>query len=103
MINVFIIYPVGKRFDWNYYLKHHLPMVRTKLKTHIVSLRVGKGEEGISPSPLAFMCIVHMVLANKKGLDALKSIGPEASKDIPNFTDVMPIMQISEILNIYPK
>ncbi len=101
MIKVSVYYPneAGKKFDWDYYLRKHIPMVREKFGAACKSLAVEQGLGGATPGsnpPYIGQC--HF------GFDSLESFqnafGPNAEAimgDIPNYTDTQPVIQISEV------
>jgi len=99
---VSVLYPTedGKRFDMDYYLGTHLPLVQDKFGAHgMMSVQVCKGVGGGAPgAPAPYFVIANMVFPDAATMGAaLKEAGPAVMADIPNYTDVEPIVQISEI------
>jgi uncharacterized protein (TIGR02118 family) len=101
MIRVTVLYPneAGKRFDHAYYAGKHLPMVMDRLKG-MVRYEVDKGLAGGGPgTPAPFVAACHLYFNTaadfEKGIGAH---GPEIMGDIPNYTDISPQIQISEIV-----
>src|SRR5947209_17737698 len=101
MIKVSILYPnkEGSRFDLDYYLDQHMPMTIEKLSGGLRGVTVEHGLTGGSleaPPPYIAMC--HLLFDS---VDAFQSaFAPHAEAlqgDIPNYTDVTPVIQISEI------
>ena len=102
MIRVSVLYPKTDEstFDMDYYVTKHGPLVE-KLLTPMgmVSLEVDEGLGSAAPGqPAPFACIGHMTF---KTMDAFQqAFGPNAPAlmgDIPNFTNVEPVVQISQI------
>ncbi len=102
MIRIAAAYPrqTGKKFDIDYYIKTHLPMVRQKFGPFgLKKIEVDKGVEspggGVSP----FFVIGYLyfdTLANfQKGFSA---VGKEIMADISIYTDVVPVIQIGEVI-----
>lgn len=101
MIKVSVFYPnaEGKKFNTEYYLNQHLPMVQEKLGNVLkrTALEVGlAGAEAGSPAPYKVMG--HLYFDSVEAFQA--AIGPHMQSimgDIPNFTDIQPTIQISEV------
>ena len=100
MIRFNVLYPSkqGARFDHAYYRDKHMPMLARHLGSACLSYTVDKGLAGGAPgapSPFLGAC---SVLA--ESVEAFQSaIGPHLSEiraDIPNYTDVEPVIWISE-------
>jgi uncharacterized protein (TIGR02118 family) len=100
MITLTALYPktADSRFDLDYYLNTHTPLVRERLTPMgLTGIDLEEGLAGAAPdSPPAFVLIGHLRFNTIEELQtALMMHGPELMGDIPNFTDVQPIMQIS--------
>jgi hypothetical protein len=79
MIRVNVLYQnaEGKKFDMAYYCSKHIPMVKKKLGSACIRVDVDQGLGG-----------------------AQKAFGPHADAimgDIPNYTDIQPLIQVSEV------
>jgi uncharacterized protein (TIGR02118 family) len=102
MFKVSVMYPnqAGARFDINYYRTRHMQLVRTHMQPHgLVRTEVLKGLSGTAGQPAPFICIGNLYFETADGYE--KGIAASAGAlraDIPNFTDVSPVRQISEIL-----
>ncbi|MBL6752049.1 MAG: EthD family reductase [Nevskia sp.] len=101
MIRVSIFYPntEGSRFDVDYYVNSHIPMVAGKLKPALKGVWVDRGLSGRAPdSRPPYVVIAHMLFDS---VDAFRqAYAPHATVfrgDVPNYTDVEPLMQINEI------
>jgi uncharacterized protein (TIGR02118 family) len=101
MIKVSVMYPYaqGKKFNLDYYLKNHMPMVAEKLggalKKMSVDSGVGGGTPGSSPS---FVAMGHLYFDSQDAFNT--SFGPHTQEimgDIPNYTDITPTIQVSEV------
>lgn len=101
MIKVSILYPngEGKTFDMNYYLDNHMPMVKRLLGQACTQVAVEQGISGAAPgSKPTYLSMGHLYFNSTD--DFLASIGPHIKtlqKDIPNFTNTIPVFQISEV------
>jgi uncharacterized protein (TIGR02118 family) len=102
MVIVTVLYPKSaeSRFDMNYYLEKHIPLVKARCQEwglEGVSLTRGTGTlDGTVPP---FEVIGHLAFASAQQMQgALAAHGPEIIGDIPNFTNVQPLIQIDEPL-----
>ena len=101
MIRVNVLYPRkgDARFDWAYYTGTHIPMVGRKLGATLRSVSVEQGVAGGSPgSPPAFVAMAHLSFESVPAFQA--AFTPHAAEimgDIPNYTSIEPIIQISEV------
>ena len=103
MIRVIVSYPNDptKKFDLDYYMAKHMPMVAAKLGPHgMKTWTVTKGLAGMAPgSPAAFMIQASLDFATMEGVQAGMALeAPGIMADIPNYTDIAPQIQIDEVL-----
>jgi uncharacterized protein (TIGR02118 family) len=102
MIKVSVLYPNGenKTFDMDYYFNTHLPMVSELLGDSLKGATVEKGLGGAVPGSTApYAGMGNMYFDSVEDFGA--SFGPNAEKimgDLPNFTNIEPIIQVSEVL-----
>lgn len=101
MIKVSVLYPNGEgsRFDIDYYCSNHMPMVREKLGSACKGVAVEQGVCGVVPGASApFAALGHLLF---NSLDEFQvAFGPHAATfmaDIPNFTNIQPVVQISSV------
>jgi len=101
MIKVSILYPAGegKKFDMDYYTTKHIPMVKGLFGSSLKLTTIEKGLAGSapgSPAPFVVMCNFYF-----DSVSAFQSVmAPNATRirsDIPNYTDIQPVVQISEV------
>ncbi len=101
MIRVTVLYPnnPGSRFDIEYYLNTHVPMANKLLGSAIKALTVDIGSGGATPdTPPAFLAIFAITCESVEAFtDAFMPNAGALQGDIPNYTDVEPIIQISDI------
>ena len=101
MIRVSVMYPhsEGARFDANYYAKQHMDMVREAFKDHgLVDIRVDRGVAGPKPkSPPIYACVGTLTFETMEGYqEGFRVHGKRLFEDIPNFTDIEPVVQVNE-------
>ena len=91
----------GGRFDLNYYRTKHVELAKKLLKPFgFIKIEVDSGISGGSGQPPPYICIAHLYFESKDGYDrAVAEVGSITRGDIPNFTDIKPIRQISEIFD----
>jgi uncharacterized protein (TIGR02118 family) len=101
MIKVSVFYPnkEGSKFDLGYYLNSHIPMVQKKLGASVKGGNVDQGLSGPEPGSRAtFVIMAHLLFDSVEAFQS--AFGPHADSimaDIPNFTNIQPILQISEV------
>jgi len=104
MIRVTVLYPneSGKKFDIGYYTSKHMKLVTERLKSFgVVRTEVDKGVAGGAPGSQApYICIGHVYVNSLAEFQRGMGVhGKEIMSDIPNYTDIQPTMQISEIVS----
>jgi len=101
MIKVSVLYPAGAdtKFDIDYYCKSHMPMVGEKLGAACKKMAVEQGVAGGAPgAPPTYAAMGHLYFDSVGDFQA--AFAPHASTimaDIPNYTNVQPVIQISEV------
>ena len=102
MIKVSVMYPnqPGARFDHDYYRDTHMPLAKARLGDACLYYTVDKGLAGGTPgSAPAYVAMCHFFSDSVESFQA--AFGPHAKEilaDIPNYTDLQPVMQISEVV-----
>ncbi|MBB6573859.1 EthD family reductase [Xanthomonas arboricola] len=102
MIKVSVMYPYreGARFDHAYYRDSHMPLVSARMGAACLRYTVDNGISGGEPgSPPAFIGMCHIFCESAEAFGA--GFGPHAEEilaDIANYTDLAPVMQISEVV-----
>ena len=98
-INVFYPYKEGAAFDIDYYVGRHMPMVRDKIGPACKGIAVERGVSGAAPgSHPPFIAIGHILLESAQALEtAFAPHVPTFMADIPNYTKIEPVIQISEV------
>jgi uncharacterized protein (TIGR02118 family) len=104
MIRVTVLYAnkPGGKFDFAYYTNKHMKLVKEKFgPMGLVRTEVDKGVGGMPAGapPQPYVALGHMVF-NSLGdfLKAEKVHGGALGADVPNFTNIEPQFQISEIV-----
>lgn len=102
MISLTVLYPktADSQFDAGYYFDKHLPLVRERLTSlGLMGINAERDLAGAAAdSPPSYVAIGRLNFSSVEELqNALAVHGPELIGDIPNFTDVQPFMQVSQI------
>jgi uncharacterized protein (TIGR02118 family) len=104
MIKISILYPNNKdaRFDMSYYLDSHMPLSIGLLSAHpgFKGVSVERGIGGAMPGTDATYTIMCHFLFNSTE-DFMAAFMPHAAElqgDMPNYTDIEPVIQISEVV-----
>ena len=83
----------------DYYCNSHIPMVREKLGPACKNVAVEHGIGGATPgSRPGFIAMGHLYFDSVEAFQ--KAFGPHADAimgDIPNYTDIQPTIQFSEV------
>ncbi|HEU4368890.1 MAG TPA: EthD family reductase [Methylomirabilota bacterium] len=103
MVRISVLYPnePGKKFDHDYYINKHMKLVRDRLTSFgLVRTEVDKGVAGGAPGSSApYVAIGHVYVNALEGFQkGMGQHGKEIMGDIPNYTNIQPQMQISEII-----
>jgi uncharacterized protein (TIGR02118 family) len=103
MIRVSVLYPntPDGKFDLDYYTGKHMSLVTDRLKPlGLQRWEVDKGLAGGSPdAPAPFVAVGHIYFNSVEEFQkAFGAHGAELMGDIPNFTNIEPQVQISEII-----
>src|SRR5437588_11301103 len=103
MIRISVLYPSseGKKFDVNYYVNNHMKLVRERLGSFgLVRTEVDKGLAGGAPgAPAPYVAIGHVYFNAVDGFQkGMGQHGKEIMADIPNYTNIQPQIQISEVV-----
>lgn len=102
LIKVSVMYPFdeSKTFNMEYYETKHMPMVAGFLGSNLVKYTIEKGiSSGIPNQPLPYMAIGTFYV--KSLTDYQAAIGPNRDAiraDFPNYTNVTPVILISEVV-----
>lgn len=100
MIRVSVMYPraPGARSDRDYYLGTHVPLLERRLGAALQGITVDRGLGGPEPGTEApFTAMVHMRFESVDAFQA--AFGPHAAQiqgDVANYTDIQPVIQISD-------
>ena len=100
MIRVSVFYPnsPGAKFDMAYYTTKHMPMVKrliSSCKGISAEQGLGGGTPGSAPT---YIASGHLLFDSVEAFES--GFAPHAAEimgDIPNYTSIQPVIQISQI------
>lgn len=102
MVKVTILYPngEGKKFDMNYYSKTHMPLMQTLFGKGMKGYAFDKGiASGAPDTPLPYVTIGYLYFEKVEDFqEGMKVHGKEVLADIPKYTNITPVVQISEVI-----
>ena len=102
MIKVSVMYAnePGARFDHDYYRDKHMVLIKQRMGAHLKKYTVDKGLAGGAPgTPATYIAMCHLFCESVDTFQA--GMGPHMTEilgDIANYTDLKPVMQISEVV-----
>lgn len=102
LIKVTIMYPNEENgtFDMDYYKNSHMPMLAELFGDAMIQYKIDNGLAARDPEePVPFLAIGYLYF--EKLRDYQNAFGPNAEQilgDIPNYTNIRPIVQISEVI-----
>lgn len=104
MVKISILYPnnQGSRFDVSYYVETHMPMSIKLLSAHpgFKGVSVERGLGGAAPgSEPTYIAMCHFLFTSVEDfLAAFTPNAPVLQGDMPNYTDIEPVIQFNEVL-----
>ena len=102
MIAFTVMYPNGPdtHFDMDYYLAKHIPLVKEKVGDALKGVTVDSGRSSREPGSAPTYATIARLLFDSME-DVVTRMAPHSpmfNADIPNFTDITPFVQISEVV-----
>ena len=101
MVRINIMYPntEGGKFSYKYYLENHVPKVKEHMGEALKRFEVYQGMGSAGGKPAPFKTIVSLWFEDIETFQAsFESHGEEIMKDLPNFTNIKPRIQIEKQL-----
>ncbi len=98
-VSVFYANGEGKHFDMDYYCEKHMALVRRLCGEAIRGIAVEQGTSGGAPgSAPQYLAMGHVYFESVDSFNA--AFGPnmkEIVADVPNYTNIQPVLQVSEV------
>jgi len=101
-VKLVVTYPYAENahFDFEYYVNRHVKMIEELLGSALKGCEIEKGLFGATPKEkpqYIARCCMHFESTEVMG-SALSQHGKQIQSDVPNYTTIKPLMQVSEIL-----
>ena len=100
MFKVTVLYPngEGKTFNMDYYTKKHMPLMAKFFNLKIYA--IDKGIAGRGPNePVPFLAIGYLYFDKLSDYENARALHAEEIKaDFPKYTNITPLIQISEVI-----
>ena len=101
MIKVAIYYPNGadKTFDMDYYANKHMPMAANLFGDSLKAMSIDKGlVNGTPDAPVQYLAIGYFYFETISSFEnSMKPNSERLKTDVPNYTNILPEIQISEV------
>ena len=102
MIKIRVVYPnkLDGRFDLDYYLAEHMPLVaRLYGDFGLISWEVEKGTSMSAKIAADYLLACNLCFDSMQNAKlALKNEGGKVMKDVENFTDIVPVISFGEVI-----
>ncbi|MEM6348515.1 MAG: EthD family reductase [Bacteroidota bacterium] len=102
LVKIAIMYPNGEdhTFDMDYYATKHMPMVASLFGEAMIDMEIDKGLAGRTPEDdMPYLAAGYFFFESIEAYN--QAFGPNADQilgDIPNYTNIRPVIQISEVV-----
>jgi uncharacterized protein (TIGR02118 family) len=101
MFRFTVVYPAaeGGHFDFDYYVKSHIPMVVSLIGASAVRTEATRGLTGAGGSPAPYTATGNIYLRDLEGLQAaFQQHEARIVNDTPNYTNIVPVVSIEEVV-----
>jgi len=99
VIKLTVMYPDAEDayFDMDYYINKHIAMVQEKCAPAVRSCTVEQGVGG--PDGVCYRVIAGITVDSMEDFEKYVAPNdPEFAADVPNFTNIRPVIQVSEVV-----
>ena len=99
MIRVTVAYPkqAGAKFDFDYYLKTHMPLVGRLLGSALRKAEVYEAVGGPGGAEAKNVCVAELYFDSVEAFgEAFGPVSGQIMSDVRNYTDIEPEVQIGE-------
>lgn len=102
MIKMAIYYPAGegKTFDMDYYVDKHMAMAAELMGDSLKAMVIDKSLSGATPeTDPPYVAVGYFYFDSMTAFqEAMGPISPKLREDVPNYTNIQPVIQISEVV-----
>jgi uncharacterized protein (TIGR02118 family) len=103
MIIVSVLYPKSpsSHFDHEYYTRNHIPLVQSLWSSlGLERIDLMRGVAALDGSPPAYELIGNLTFLSPGHLQDALAQGATVLADIPNFTNIQPIIQTNQVVTL---
>jgi uncharacterized protein (TIGR02118 family) len=104
MIKVAILYPngEGKTFDMDYYSNKHMPQAAALFGDSLKAMSIDKGLASPIPgTPVPYLAIGYFYFESMSSCqNSMAAHSKTLRADVPNYTNITPFIQISEVQRV---
>ncbi|HZF16776.1 MAG TPA: EthD family reductase [Steroidobacteraceae bacterium] len=97
-----VLYPSGPdaKFDFAYYQSHHIPLIMRLYGKGVAKMELRRTVANKDGSPVAYIAVINIWVGSDKLFDdAGAKHAQELIDDVPNFTNMRPVILNGEIVN----
>lgn len=102
MFKITVLYPHsdGALFDHDYYRDKHMPLFRCLLGDACIRYEIDRGLVGGEPGQAApFVAMCHVFVTSIEAFQtAMAEHAPAIIADLLRYTDIRPVIQVSEVI-----
>ena len=101
MFCVTVLYPnqADGHFDFAYYRDRHIPMMLDLLGDNVLSTELRRGIQAVDGAKAPYLCLLNThIRSPERFAQVMAEHSDRVLGDIPNYTNLQPIIQIDEIL-----
>lgn len=104
MIKMTIFYPNAEdaTFNMDYYINNHMAMAANLMGDNLKAMMIDKGLSGGAPdSPSPYVAVGYFYFESMEAFQkAMGPIGDKLRADVPNYTNIQPVIQFSEVQTV---
>ena len=104
MIKMTIFYPNAEdaTFNMDYYINNHMAMAANLMGDDLKAMMIDKGLSGGAPdSPSPYVAVGYFYFESMEAFqNAMGPIGDKLRADVPNYTNIQPVIQFSEVQTV---
>lgn len=100
MIKISVLYQnaPGAHFDMDYYCNTHMPLVQRLSGPAVRSVSAELGVSGGGEAPAPYIAVGHLLFESLAAIqESFMPHVPKFMADVPNYTNAVPVLQISEV------
>lgn len=96
-----VLYPNGPdaKFDFAYYQSHHIPLIMRLYGKGVAKIELRRAVSTNDGSPVPYVAVINIWIGSQKAFDdATAKHAKELIDDVPNFTNMRPVILNGEIV-----